>query len=346
MAIMTDEERKFYLAKDPDKNTPNMDITLEEVESFGNTASLNKMAGKINSYRKQLKQRITFINRDLTDLIPFTRENLYLICAYTGNGKSTVAANISYPLWQEGKKVLVIANEETSEDILFRISCLHLGINYNDYKKGRMDRATTIKVMSYFPEIVKHVKIFDVNFREGLTTHVEGVKSIMTAVKDVDYSCVLIDYYQLIKFTVSDKSASTYDVLNNFRIWLGQYIKNSNVPVAIFAQLHSLGKRNNKDLDSRVKHCADILETATVAIEVIPDFASQTSNFIIHKDRFGYANAQITCGYDAGKFVSKDDPGFLVRRDKYKIDQIVGTEEEDNDDKHEEVPDLQGRPEE
>src|SRR5271165_5524049 len=113
-----------------------VDVSFEDIDSFGNKESLRGMFKSIANYDKMLKERMTLINESLTAAIPFTRENLYLFCAYTGSGKSTVAANISWPLWRQQKKVLVISNEETDEDVLFRIACLEKGFSFNDYKKG------------------------------------------------------------------------------------------------------------------------------------------------------------------------------------------------------------------
>jgi len=268
--------------------------------------------------------------------------NLYFICAYFCNGKSTVAANISYPLWQQGKKILIISNEESKQDVLFRISCLHLGLNFNDYKKGRMDITTIKSVIALFPVISGFVKIKDVNYRDGFTTKSEGVNNLLETIKDADYSCVMIDYYQLIKYSSADKSADSYRVLDDLRIWLGQYIKRANLPVVLFAQLHSIGKRNNKDLDSRIKDCPVIYEPSTVVIEVIPNFDEMSSDFIIHKDRFGLAGKHIMCGFEKGRFI--DGEAF----EQAKIDRLLNKneEQEETDDKHEKVPDLQGGSEE
>jgi len=116
--------------------------------------------------------------------------------------------------------------------------------------------------------------------------------------------------------TVSN--ASDYKILDDLRIWLGLYIKRANLPVVIFAQLHSIGKRANKDLDSRIKDCPTIYEPATVVLEIIPCFNDLTSNFIIHKDRFGMAGTQIECGYEKGKFI--DGAAF----EKAKLDRLLG----------------------
>lgn len=218
-------------------------VSLDEIDSFGNHESLIGMVKNINSYNKMLKESITLINEPLTSAIPFTRENLYLFCAYTGSGKSTVAANISYPLWKQEKKVLVISNEESESDVLFRIGCLELGYSFNDFKKGKMSPEDQREVIALFPKIAKYVKVLDVNFKEGLTTKIEGIKNALESVKHHDYSCAMIDYYQLIQSSALDPSKTRYDVLNELRIWLGQYIKSSNIPIVMFVQLYSQGKR-------------------------------------------------------------------------------------------------------
>jgi len=76
------------------QSTPEVDVSFDEIDSFGDKASILEMYKNVAGYNKMLGQRITLINDSLTAAVPFTRENLYLFCAYTGSGKSTVAANI------------------------------------------------------------------------------------------------------------------------------------------------------------------------------------------------------------------------------------------------------------
>jgi replicative DNA helicase len=319
-----------------------INVSLDEIESFGNKDSIKKMFGSIATYNSMLKEKITFVNKDLTKAIPFTKENLYLLCAYSGSGKSTVAANVSYPLWKEGKKSLVISNEESEQDILFRIACLELGYNFNDYKKGKMPNAQQKDCMILFPQISKFVKVIDVNYKGGITTKVEGVKNILETIADKDFSCAMIDYYQLIKRSTANPTSDSYNILNDFRIWLGQYIKRANIPIVVFAQLHSLGKRNNKDLDNRIKHCPDIYEPSTVVVEIVPNFDEHTSDFIIHKDRFGYAGMKITCGFDRGRFVTMDSEAIKnIQHNKIDdIEEKAGVENDDPSDQHQEVSDM------
>lgn len=318
------------------------DVSFDDIDQFGNQESLLDIVKSIKAYNQMMDERITLINDSLTATIPFTRENLYLFCAFTGSGKSTVAANISYPLWKQGKKTLVISNEESQSDVLFRIGCLELGFSFNDYKKGKMPIEIQKQVISLFPEISKCVKILDVNYKNGLTTKIEGIKNALESVKGQDYSCAMIDYYQLIQSSALDSSKTRYDVLNELRIWLGQYIKQSNIPVVLFVQLYSLGKKGGvKEIDARIKECSAIVEPATVIIEVVPNFDMQTSDFIIHKDRFGYAGHRVTCAFERGRFIQMSEDDFQAREMQVKqnraskaLDQMVKHMGADNSDEN------------
>jgi len=319
------EDWQINLLKDPRSNSDPADLSvnLDEINSFGDTESIRRMFGNISSYNKMLKERITFINEDLTRAIPFTRENLYLITAFTGSGKTTIAANISYPLWKQGKKSLVLSNEESEQDILFRVACLDLGLNFNDYKKGLMPIEDQKRALVLFPDISKYIKVIDVNYKSGLTTKLEGIQNALTAVQNEDYSCAMIDYYQLIKYSVYNKNAKPFDVLNDLRIWIGRYIKSSNIPIVLFAQLHSQSKRQGKDLDNKIKDCPAVMEPATVILEAVPNFENKTTDFIIAKDRFGLQGRKITCGFDHGRYVSLT-PEFQSSVFQDKIDEITG----------------------
>lgn len=296
-------------------------VSLDDIESFGDKASMTEMLTDIGKYKKMLAERITLINDALSATIPFTRENLYLFCAYTGSGKSTVAANITYPLWKQKKKTLVISNEESKQDIMFRIACLELGLNFNDYKKGQMSNEDILKVVQLFPEISNYVKVLDVTYQDGLTTKIEGIKKALESVKQEEsYSCVLIDYFQLIKYSLKDSKKTGYDNLNDLRIWLGQYIKSSTMPVVLFAQLYSVSKKGGaKDIDTRIKDCTSIVEPATVIIEIVPNFDNRTSEFIIHKDRFGRAGHRIVCGFEKGRYIMIDNDELVEREKTSKL---------------------------
>jgi len=322
MAVLSKEHQEQLLKRAGiSSSSSDITVSIDEIDSFGDKESLLKMYKNIASYNKMLNERITLINDSLTAAIPFTRENLYLFCAYTGSGKSTVAANISYPLWKQGKKVLVVSNEESEQDVLLRVACLDKGYNFNEYKKGQMPPELLRELCAMLPEIAKYVKVLDVVWREGLTTKVEGVKAALESVKGHGYSCVLIDYYQLIKYSLRQPDKTTYEVLNDLRTWLGQYIKSSEVPVCLFVQLYSVGKKGGtKDIDARIKECSAIVEPATVIIEVIPNWEDATTDFVIHKDRFGVAGHKIVCPFEKGRYLKQISEREVAERQLDKLE--------------------------
>jgi hypothetical protein len=101
----------------------------------------------------------------------------------------------------------------------------------------------------------------------------------------------------------------------------------------VFAQLHSLGKRNNKDLDSRIKDGPTIYETATVVLEIVPDFENHTSLIMIHKDRFGCSGQKVVCGFDKGRYITltEDFQQKIMDRKLDKITNYVDSKEVKDD---------------
>ena len=303
MNPLSEEKKAFLTRSNPQGDTS---VSQGDMDALNSDEAIMDMKKEIVAYNKMLRERRTFVNEALTEVIPFTRENLYLLCAYTGSGKSTLAANIVYPLWQQGKRSLVLTNEESAVDVYFRLGCLHLDLDFNDYKQNRMLVYDQARVTALFNDIKQYVTCIDVTYKDGLTTKLEGVQNALkTAATNGHYAVAVVDYFQLIKYSVNDKSKKTYDVLNDLRIWLGRFIKQSDIPIVMFAQLHSQTKRQGKELDNRIKECPAILEPATVVIEIIPNYDKKCSDFMIHKSRFGgeLVGKKITLGYRKGRFI-------------------------------------------
>lgn len=303
-----------------------MEATVDEMRNFGDASVLTEVISSISRHKKVLKQRATLINDSLTKAIPLVRENLYIFAAYTGSGKSSTAANITYPLWKQGKKVLVISNEETRSDILARIACLEAGVDFKDVKQGNITAEQEKAYVMCLPSINNHVIVKDA--LDVRTARLEGVQNLLDAAINEDYACILIDYFQLIKYSEADSRKEPYQVLMNFKDYLGAYIKRSNAPVVLFVQLWSLSKRPSKgtELDARLKECSSIQDPASVIIEIVPNFEEHTSDFLICKDRFfGRKGKKFTCPYEKGRFLEAIDEEEVLKRSAYlKLDKISG----------------------
>jgi replicative DNA helicase len=281
-----------------------MEASVDEMRNFGSTDDLKEIISAIARHNRMLKERLTLINDSLTKAIPLVRENLYLFAAYTGSGKSSTAANISYPLWKQGKKVLIISNEETQKDVVSRIACLEAGVNFQSVIRGEITKMEEMSYVVHIPNIKQHVIV--VSAEDPRTTRLEGMKNLLEAAKNEDFSAIIIDYFQLIKYSSEHPNKEPYKVMMEFKDYLNAYVKTSNAPVIMFAQLWSLSKRPAKgtELDSRLKECASIQDGASVVVEIVPNFQESTSDFLICKDRFfGRKGDKLTCQYSKGRYL-------------------------------------------
>lgn len=344
MSKLTQEQMDIILKQAgmaTSKQMETMSASVDEMRNFGNAEDLQKIISDIARHNRMLKERLTLINDSLTRAIPLVRENLYLFAAYTGSGKSSTAANISYPLWKQGKKVLVISNEETQKDVISRIACLEVGLNFQNVIRGEITKMEEMAYIAQIPSIKRHVIV--VSSDDPRTTRIEGMKNILEAAKNEDFAAIIIDYFQLIKYSEQNPNKEPYKVMMEFKDYLNSYVKTSNAPVIMFAQLWSLSKRPSKDteLDSRLKECSSIQDGASVVVEIVPNFKESTTDFLICKDRFfGRRGDKLTCQYSKGRFLNVVSDTELAKAiAQVKLDRLV------NDDQYKEMPDLQGRQE-
>jgi replicative DNA helicase len=307
------------------KQADAMNASMDEMRNFGNDEDLREIVAAIARHNRMLKERLTLINDSLTKAIPLVRENLYLFAAYTGSGKSSTAANISYPLWKQGKKVLIISNEETQKDVVSRIACLEAGINFQNVIRGEITKMEELSYVVHLPRIKEHVIVFSAD--DPRTTRLEGIKNILDMAKNEDFSAIIIDYFQLIKYSEMQPNKEPYKVMMEFKDYLNMYVKTSNAPVIMFAQLWSLSKRPAKgtELDSRLKECASIQDGASVVVEIVPNFQESTTDFLICKDRFfGRKGDKLTCPYHKGRFIDTVDHVDLAKAiAQVKLDKLT-----------------------
>lgn len=304
-----------------------MEATIEELRALGNDAVLDEVIHAIARHKSALKQRAQLINESMTKAIPLVRENLYIFAAYTGSGKSSCAANITYPLWKQGKKVLIISNEETRKDVLSRIACLDTGVDFKEVQQGNITTEQERAYVGVMDSIHQFVTVVDVI--DPRTTRLEGMKNILDAAVDEDYACILIDYFQLVKNSQQNNRMEPYAVLSAFKDFLAAYVKRANAPVVLFVQLWSLSKRPSKgtELDARLKECSGIQDPASVVIEIIPNFDEHYSEFLICKDRFfGRKGQKIVCPYYKGRFLEAIEDEEVAKRSAYrKLNSLVGS---------------------
>ncbi len=258
-------------------------------------------AAKVDAFDRD--HSVEFLYPDMDDFVQLAPGSLALICAATGTGKSTLTANIAYSLLRQGKRVLIIANEEKRTDVAARISCLQLDVNIHKYK-AKNGLPDTIK-----ENVLDNIKNFDNKFLaivaldfkndSRIVTSPEGMLALLKGAKD-KYDAVIIDYYQNINQSINNPGLQPHEANEIFAREV-DHIKNEiGCPIIMMAQI----RRGDDDYKTRLEGRRLILNKCTDVFEVKIDKAYNRSVMICHKDRWlGNQGEEKFIGYQAGKYV-------------------------------------------
>jgi hypothetical protein len=169
-----------------------------------------------------------------------------------------------------------------------------------------MDKDTRMRVDRLIPTVEKFVHVLGTDEQKRVST-MEGLQTVLEAVKDSDYSCVMIDYFQNISSSIEMPSLERQQVLYHMRDYLNAYVTRAKMPVVLFVQLMPLPPNSqSRQFESRIKWCRGIYEAATTAIEIVRIKSENKSMFVIDKDRFGMADTSIECKFEFGRYVFID----------------------------------------
>lgn len=281
---------------------------LSDIQAKKGDQNALRQIGLLERDAKLIKQAVTFINPTLSAVCPLCPGALYLVCAPSGTGKSSVAAAMAHSLYRQGKKAFVISNEETQAKVLARVACCEVGVDFQEYIQGNVPLNFRKQVASEIKKIEPFVTVAD----EGLgSTTVESVEKILKQVdEDGSYACVIIDFFQRIAKSATNPLLERTHVLYDFKDMITDYAQHAKTPVVLMAQLIPLTQDElDRNVENRIKWCKGIYEAAASVIEVVKIRGLPVSNFYIAKGRFSRADITVTCRYDHGKFsyLSKKD---------------------------------------
>lgn len=273
-----------------------------------------------SDYMESARTALKFINNTFDGKIPSFRNNLIFIGAKTGEGKSTAVANITLPILAERKKsdgklgrVMVITNEEKSEDVYNRVTCLAKGWHYVNHDQFTDEQRATFN--EWIPKWAKdgRLTVVDDNYGgvPGQTTTYEGICGIFDNMiaNEVWYDAVIIDYYQNIKESKNEPDLDEWKVQAKVAMALDRYKKLYPAPIYILGQV-SPGeksgehKKETTPFKYRIEGRKVILNVCTVALEMIADKSNFRTEWVIHKSRFNeFIGTSLYTGYEKGKFV-------------------------------------------
>lgn len=252
---------------------------------------------------------VEFLYPDLDDFIQLAPGSLALVCAATGTGKSTLTANIAYSLIRQGKRVLIIANEEKRTDVAARISCLQLDVNIHKYKakNGLPDTVKTLVLdnIKNFNSDQLSIVALDFNNDSRVVTSPEGMRALLKGVierRDTEeaYDAIIIDYYQNINQSIDNPNLQPHEANEIFAKEIDHTKNEVGCPIIMMAQI----RRGDDDFKVRLEGRRLILNKCTDVFEMKIDKAYNRSLMICHKDRWlGNQGEERHIGYEYGKYV-------------------------------------------
>lgn len=273
-----------------------------------------------------IDNRLICITPGLTKLVPLEGEEVILLAAQTGDGKSTVAANIVEPILAQDKKVLYISTEESFTRILNRLVALRKNWVYNEQNmwsdKMRTERNDAVKDLINS----KLLTIIDLNTRgvdkdtgDSVSplsiTNLDNLKTIMesTIRDELEYDLLVLDYITKIRKDGSHGKAE-WQVIMNTMAYIEEWCKKTNTPAVVFCQLKTEEDAKSSDFQTRIKQSKQLYDAVSFAVELNTNREDRTTEWKCHKNR-NYGNYfRETLKFEKGRYVD-----------------VLDTDEEDSD---------------
>lgn len=225
-----------------------------------------------------------------------------LFGARSGRGKSATAANIlaevirKYP----NKNSLVLTNEETTEGVFNRVACAYLGKSYSLLQLGKLPESDIQEIES----CIKGTLVNRIKVCQRITT-LEGAIAVFdeaAAHRKPPFDLIIVDFLQNIKLSAEHLEMKSWDVSKQFGDYLTEFGTRYITRVVIFSQLNR--NSEGQDFQDRIHNDKTFLAHMKVGIEIIPNFETSMTEFIVHKNRDGTWHVGATAGaqFDESRF--------------------------------------------
>lgn len=254
--------------------------------------------------KRILKARVPFI---VEDFLPnfYLAQGLIVVGAESGKSKSTTCANILAGFLkhaEEGKQAVVITNEEEPDAVLERTACIMQEVDYLRFMSGRCSNKEELSVLATVDEILGRVDVLSEDERWDMQYY-EDVVSVLEGAATQNVGIVLIDYLQTVTMSRHDENVESFKISKKLGFFLKDYGKKNGVPVVTFVQL-SPETGNSPTMAVRIQNDKTFYNHGFVCIEIIPDFQTLTTKFIVHKDRFcGQSGKWVVMRFVGGRHV-------------------------------------------
>jgi hypothetical protein len=251
------------------------------------------------------KNAVTFLNPKISKHFIAAPSSLIVIPSMTNNGKSTLTAHLAEALVNDGKRVLILSNEEKEEDVRARISCLRTKVSFGDYKSNKCTNEEVEIVLDDAEYLAKHKLLTVISSKNEVDAYmVTTVKGVMTTLEKAKnkFDTVLLDYYGNVNMSEFG-AIEPWHVNNRLASELNIFKDTCPYPIVVFAQCE--GIRSDKKVEDkgaldfesnhpmyRWKGGKSILLYATDIIELTKDFDNSCSILFAHKVRFSHGELE------------------------------------------------------
>jgi archaellum biogenesis ATPase FlaH len=316
-----------------------------EVDSIKGISLIDTGSGYIDQilerqrqYMDSAKHAMRFLTKEFDGVVPYFGKNIILIGASTGEGKSTTTANLILKNLVQGKRTLIITNEEAAGDVINRVACLTKGWNYTNHDQ------ITDEQKAFFEEFArktqKYITVVEDTYKDprtgethmGVTTTVEGVTGLLhSLIRDsLHYDAIVIDYIQKISRFKMRPNAKEWEAMNSMIYEIDNFKNLYMSPVVVFAQLHNSSQNDETTFEQRLRGCKGIIVPVTCALEMKADKKGLKTEWIVHKSRW-YSDKidgqGFMTGWYKGLYVSLDNPEYQKWAKQKQVDRINRTME-------------------
>ena len=251
-----------------------------------------------------------FIDSKFQEYCKVARHQLYVFVAAQKQGKSTFAANIAWGLYKEKRKVLFITNEELKKDVLGRIACIDLGINYNNHIFGKTTAEESEKIHEQRKVVAEYVHV--ISEAEADTKDADVVEKLIRAAPGQDYEIILLDY--ITKIHKATKASYTSDWQAQEPLWyfLDSAKKIKGMPcITVFAQCLPKSSKNPAPLKERIEGRKLATNFGTGIFEIVKDKKNGTTIIDIHATRWYTGTDEHIFRFNKGKLESMDYDQYI-----------------------------------
>lgn len=322
---MAEDNKHFYISE------KNKDIqeTLRRREIISNGAKIleqddtEKFNHQLRENQDLIKKSAPFLEiEELRDVFRTFPRQLGLILAPTGEGKTTLACTIAANKIKAGGRVLYLANEETSQDVMVRIICqLSDKISFKKYKEQALSDEELLELQEkqkLLGDRLKVVAAADGEAGEAFTTTPSGIDRIIrdAAQHENKPDLVLLDYFQNVLNGYEGKEP--HQVNNILANTLDQLKNQVDFPIIVMSQIHKM-RLTEKDANRSFQEVKaanqpqyrslggrTIFTKATDVVEIekvfTEDPANAHSSMYVYKNRFGLnQNTLVLLKFDVKK---------------------------------------------